>query len=107
MNQISRTSVFHVEGISRDELDRQTDAIADALIDLEESWPALLDSAVAVDFAHSSVEITVTVEHHGLAEGRAVADSCINTAINMAGGKVSGDEPEMQRTSESAELVVA
>lgn len=108
MNLISCTKEFRVDGnISIAEFDEHTDAIADALFDLEQSRPYLLDSAIGVDLAKRILEITVTVEHAGLEEGSAVATSVINSAIKTAGGNFGEKNQDLIQTHQEASLVLA
>lgn len=84
---ISHTMLFEAEGDI--DLNEQTDLVADTLVDLEESDPCLLDSAVATDVAACTVEITVTVEASDYSEAMEVAESCIRAATHGAGVNTS------------------
>lgn len=108
MNLISCTKTFSVmTESSMEDFDAHTDAIADALFDLEQNNKMLKDSAIGADLKKKTLEITVTVEHAGVEEGRAVATSLINRAIKAAGGDFGGQPSEMVETSQAAKLVAA
>lgn len=113
MKYIAMTAIFDVSPeLSREDLDKQSDQIADALIDLEDRTTGLLDSSVSVDFAARTLEITVTVSHEGFDEGRALAHSCVNRAIDVVDKShhtcgSSSKREDMEPTLETAELVPA
>lgn len=58
-NLIAVLAEFGAEGVSRGQLDAQTDLVADALIDMEDG--RLMDSTVTVDFATKRVQIGLTI----------------------------------------------
>lgn len=108
MNLISCVKEFRVDSnCTPEHFEEHVDAIADALFDLEQSWPKLLDSAVGADLKEKTLEISVTVEHAGIEEGQAFATAMIRKAIEMSGGHFGGDQKSMIETKSNAELVAA
>ncbi len=108
VNLISCTKIFSVDtNASKEEFDLQTDAIADALFDLEQVNAQLKDSAVGVDLSAKILEITVTVEHSSIDEGQAAATLFINQALKQAGGESSANALTMTQTSQAAKLLAA
>ncbi|MGP9031496.1 hypothetical protein ACT17S_00275 [Glutamicibacter mysorens] len=108
MNLISCVKEFRVESdCTPEHFEEHVDAIADALFDLEQAWPKLLDSSVGADLVNKVLEITVTVEHEGITEGQAYATSMIRKAIGMSGGHFGDNADSMVETKSNAELVAA
>ncbi|MCK6096201.1 hypothetical protein KZX06_09705 [Micrococcus sp. EYE_162] len=105
MKIISFHTTFAFHGPQdRDWLDQQTDALADALVDMEGTpgHAGLRDSSVSVDFARCMVEVDLTVEHAGLEEGAALAQSCLNRALTRIS---NGPEMDRETTAQHADLV--
>lgn len=108
MNLISCVKEFRVESnCTPEHFEEHVDAIADALFDLEQAWPKLLDSSVGADLQDKILEITVTVEHEGVQEGQAFATAMIRKAIMASGGHFNEDGKSMVETRSEAELVAA
>lgn len=94
MNLISLSKQFHIEvDCTRDHVDELSDAVADALYDLEQgqAYTALLDSTVSADLGARQIEINVTVQHPDVDTGVAVGQSAIKTAMKAAVEAVNGE----------------
>lgn len=112
MNLISLTQQFYVDvDCTRDQLDELSDAIADALYDLERSTAfksALLDSTVSADLGEHLIDINVTIQHidedMGVAVGHSAISTALKKAVEVVNGKLSAEE-SMTSTAEKAELL--
>lgn len=85
------------------------DNVAEALIDLEESHPALEDSTVSVDGNLNQVTIDLSVRAETLEEAAKIGDACLRAAIHTTGGFTPGWNDGMEPTivRKNAELVDA
>ena len=85
------------------------DNVAEALIDLEESHPALKDSTVSVDGNLNQVTIELSVRAETLEEAAEIGDGCLRAAIHTSGGFTPGwnDGVEPMTVRKNAELVDA
>ena len=104
---VAQTIVLKVEG--PDDLFDAADNVTEALVELEESHPALKDSTVSVDKSIMEVTIQVSVAAETLEEAQAIGDSCIRSAIHTSGGFTPGwdSASEPQTVRKNAELVHA
>lgn len=91
MNMLEHTRVFTLVDCTRDEIDERSDALMDALVEMEGGHPELLDSAVVVDLAEGTVEATITVGHdQDYPSAVKMADALLVEAIETIGDYLRG-----------------
>lgn len=80
------SSEFHVHGSL--DLDAETDALMDALLELEEaSGGVVSDVDVTATLATATVTVTLTVDAGSLDEAEQIGVRVINEAITASGGQ--------------------
>jgi hypothetical protein len=98
MIEVSLSMTFSVSNV--EDLDAQTDAVMDYLVDLEDS--TLNDSSMDVTFSQSLVTISVLARKETLEDALEHGSSAIRTAIHSAGGSTPdwiSPEPSLSQTS--------
>lgn len=98
MIEVSLSMTFRVSNV--DDLDAQTDAVMDYLVDLEDS--TLSDSSMDVTFSQRLVTISVLARKETLEDALEHGSSAIRTAIHAAGGstpdRISPEPPRSQNS---------
>lgn len=89
MNMLQHTRVFTLIDATREAVEDRADALTEALIDLEDGHPELLDSTVFADLGEGTVGVTVTVGHETeYADAVKSADALLIEAIETIGDYV-------------------
>lgn len=86
MSMLSHTKVVRLTDADVEIQDKQFDPFAEALIDLEDTHPELLDSSAFADRGKQILGADITIEHNSsYVEAVAHADHLIVKALEIAG----------------------
>lgn len=92
MNMLSHTKIVALEDDYATVDDSPFDAMAETVIDMEDTHPELLDSSVYVDLGKKTLGTDVTINYTGTyVDAVAHADSLIVKALNKAKVRYSGE----------------
>ena len=109
--KIRVTSQFKVAGSA--DLDRETDALFDALIAVERESPDLFESDLSVVLLHEMVTMSIVVDSLTWEAAQERGSAAIARAVEMVGGKIQDFDPgqgvqgDLRASIQSTELVPA
>ncbi|MGQ7788217.1 hypothetical protein SD455_12610 [Nesterenkonia sp. K-15-9-6] len=90
---LEHTRVFTLVDAPRESVEERSDALADALMELEEGHPELLDSAVFTDLGQGTIGVTITLGHESeYVDAVKDADALLKEAIGMIGDHLRGSD---------------
>lgn len=99
-------TVTRLDGSPNTDLDAETDALMEALVDLEDDM--LFDSAVGVELSTGTVEISIAAKGSSWNDAIEAAEAAIRAAIHAVGGSThDSDWGNRQPVLETNQLVPA
>ena len=94
MSMLEHTREFTIRGASPEEIVERFDALTEALIDMEDSNPDLLDSSVFFNLEENVIGATITISHtREYPDAVSRADEILIEAIQSLGDHLTGGIP--------------